>query len=192
LDRTSFSNLCVYAGPLLVALGLLLPFILSFAWVVLKLTSLKKMLQRFRSRTGGVLVALLLLVTTWHTCRLPSHDADWRPSVRLNATYDLRTHKNSVILNGNEYLRTSASGPAVRPGAWTPHTQRNRHHAVTADWMTITGEQTARSGKMDTVQIDWLLHSAKPWHTVKLLIRPDTLTLENVESPSNLSTIKTN
>ncbi|NLP10211.1 M28 family peptidase [bacterium] len=183
IDRF-FESVLYTLGLSLVALGFLLPFILSFAWVVLKLTSLKKMLQQFRSRTGGVLVALLLLVTTWHTCRLPSHDADWRPSVRLNATNDLRTHKNSVILNGNEYFEDIR----IRAGSQTWRFDGRTHKETvtmpfTADWMTITGEQTARSGKMDTVQIDWLLHSAKPWHTVKLLIRPDTLTLEDVESP---------
>jgi len=183
IDRF-FESVLYTLGLSLVALAFLLPSILSFTWLALNLTSLKKILQRFRSPAGGGLVAMLLLAATWHTCRLPSHNADWRPAVRLNATYDLRTHKSSMTLNGNEYFKDIR----IRSGSQTWHFDDRTHKETvalpfTADWMTISGEQTSRTGKKDTVQIDWLLHSAKPWHNVKLLVRPDTLTLERVESP---------
>ncbi len=183
IDRF-FESALYTLGLSLVALGFLLPFILSFAWMALNLPSLKKILSRFRSRSGGVLVAILLLGTTWHTCRLPSHNADWRPSVRLNATYDLRTHENSMTLSGNEYFQDIR----IRAGSQTWRFDGRKHKETvnvpfTAEWMTISGEQTAARGKKDTVRIDWLLHTTTPWHNVKVLIQPDTLTLEDVESP---------
>ena len=183
----------------LLLLAVFLPFIGAGGWLIWRLPWLRRGLKSFSRWPAGVGVAVVLAVAALAASRLPSHDARWRPAVRLEAKYELPGGKNEVVLRGDEYFQEVR----VRGDSLDLHFSGGTHKEklpldFKADWIGIAGSEFRKVGQpqteveqsaaadsgaaLDSVAVDWLLASTEPWQSVTVSIRSDTLKIASVES----------
>ena len=167
----------------LALLGLFLPFIYSSTWLVLRVPWLKNLLQKFRTPLGAGCIGLLLIFVTYAAYRLPAYDAKWRPSARLDAEYQRPKGESELTLVGNEYFQAITIKSDSIEKQFTGRTHKEELAIpFTADWATLSGSETCKTGAQDTIAVQWLLQSRKPWYDVQLTVRVDTLEIKNVDA----------
>ena len=103
--------------------------------------------------------------------------------IRVNANYNVRSGENSLQLLGNEYFRNVS----VKGDSFTRQYDVRIHKddlaiPFTAEWIDLTGEELILRGEKDTVKVNWLITSTRPWYRTTLRIQTDSLEIIEVFS----------
>jgi len=167
----------------LLLLVLFLPFIYSMAYLILRAPTVKNWLIRFRRPAGGLILTLLLATITLCVSRLPVHDQRWLPTVQLQAECQWPKNEKKIAVVGNEYFRDVRVQCDTLDLRFSGRTHRQELPVrFNADWITMDGKTNVKKGDEDSLQIDWLIRTSRPWFTVTLSVHADTARIENVTS----------
>ncbi|MBN2356382.1 M28 family peptidase [candidate division KSB1 bacterium] len=171
------------AAIILIMSLVLLPFIYSTAYAVVAIPWLKRLLKQFRGPLPGMGLAICLIIATWVVGRLPAYNDMWRPIVQVQAEYETPKHEGTIQIKGNEYFQNIlAQNDTFQVNLSGREHVEELPLNFCADWLKIAGYQTIRAGERDTVEIDWQLITLRPWYSVTLSLRADTLAIGNVYS----------
>ncbi|MFQ5772342.1 MAG: M28 family metallopeptidase, partial [bacterium] len=160
-----------------------LPVIYLYTYSLINFNPFKNILKRFRSPAFGLIILLAILGYGMYLNSLPSYNELWRAAIHVDADYDVRSGESKLQLIGNEYFRN------VRVTTDSLHKQfdERKHkaalsHSFQANWINISGDESAIRGEKDTVNINWLLTSNHDWYRTSLKIQVDTLEISDVHS----------
>jgi len=160
-----------------------LPVPFAFAYTFARQHKTLAFLKVLRHPVCGLFVLLAIFGYGGYLYGLPAYNDMWRASLRVAASYDLNKKQSKLELIGDEYFR----GVTVQSAALNQALDERDHkmefpYDFTAEWMSINGQETREPKDSGLVKIDWTLTTARPWHTVKVELRADTLALTRVQS----------
>ncbi|MFQ5651172.1 MAG: M28 family peptidase [bacterium] len=160
-----------------------LPSIYFYSYLLVSIKPLQTILQRLRNPVVGTGLLLAIFGYGGYLYSFPAYTEMWRARISVNADYDMQSGESELKLVGNEYFRNVT----VTTDSLNRHYDDKIHHddlpiAFQANWMTVAGTETLRVGQDNTVDIDWLIASSKPWLRAQVTIQADTLGVQEVSS----------
>lgn len=168
-----------------------LPVPYAFAYTFARQHKTLAFLKTLRHPVCGLLVLLAIFGYGGYLYGLPAYNDMWRAYLLVKAGYDSNQKKSKLELLGDEYFR----GVTVQSVALN-QTIDERDHKMEfplefeAEWMSITGAQTREASDSGAVQVDWTLTTTRPWYTVAVELKADTLAVANVKSDLKFSESK--
>ena len=186
---SNFAESFLYSGLLIVILIVwYLPSIYLLSFVVVSVSRTKTWLKTFRQPAFGIVIMLIILGYGGFLYSLPAYNNMWRPSIRVDAQYDIQKEECKLQLIGNEFFKdVSVKTDSVENYFSGRSHKEELKHSFVAEWIGINGTQTITDSTADTVnvKVNWQLISSRPWYSVYFQIKVDTLELKNVESDLN-------
>lgn len=169
-----------------------LPVPFAFAYTFARQHKALAFLKVLRHPVCGLLLLLASFGYGGYLYGLPAYTDMWRASLRTVASYDLNKKTSKLELIGDEYFR----GVTVQSAGLNQTLDEADHkmefsYAFDATWMSITGNETRAASDTGLTQIDWMLITTRPWLSVKVDLRADTLSISRVQSPLKFSESKT-
>ncbi len=160
-----------------------LPALYTFAYTYARQIKTLAFLKVLRHPVCGLTVLLAVFGYGGYLYGLPSYNEMWRANLRAIAKYDLNTRQSKLELMGDEYFR----GVTVQSLALNKTIDERDHKMefpldFTADWMSISGQQTREPSDSGLAHVNWTLVAARPWHSVRVDLQADTLQLSRVQS----------
>jgi len=160
-----------------------LPGIYAFANAVVRNSFVRDLLKTLRRPLFGLVILLAVVGFGSYLYSLPSYNEEWTAGIRVNANYNVRSGENSLQLLGNEYFRNvSVKSDSLNRQYDVRIHKDDLHIPFKADWINVTGDELALGGEQDTVKVDWLLSSSRPWFRATLSIQADSLEINDVVS----------
>jgi len=175
VDSTAESLLFSTAITLLLVLWYL-PGIYAYSYAVVSSSFVRNLLKTLRRPLLGLVILLAVVGFGGYLYSLPSYNEEWGAGIRVHANYNVRSGENSLQLLGNEYFRNVS----VRGDSLTRQYDVRIHKddlaiPFTAEWIDLTGEELILRGEKDTVKVNWLITSTRPWYRTTLRIETDSL-----------------
>jgi hypothetical protein len=97
------------------------PFLLGFAAVYFDCNSDLLWLKKWKSRTGMIIIAGAFLSCTLILAIAPSYSNEWRQTVIIDQSLDLKSGKGKVLLRSSEYLqhlKVTVAGKDTNISTW--------------------------------------------------------------------------
>ena len=159
----------------------LLPFFYQAAYLSKSIPAYSRFLDCLKKPVFGIIILIVCLIHGGLLARLPAYNTVWRPKIHVEAEYNSRTGKNKIRLNSTEYLKNCLINSDSLHLLLNKHTLKDTIPiAFKADWLHVSGNEAVQHGTKDTVQINWVLSTTRPWHQVIMTLRPDTLQIDSV------------
>lgn len=191
---SSFGESFLYSGLLIVILIVwYLPSIYLASFVVVSVSRIKSSLKLFRQPMFGIVIILIILGYGGFLYSLPAYNDMWRPSIRVEAEYNIQKKESKLQLIGNEYFKDVSVKTDSLENYFSGRSHKEElKQLFTANWISINGAESIIYIADDTlkVEVNWQLHSCVPWYRVFFQIRADTLEFKNVESDLNFYSTK--
>ena len=159
---------------------LFLPVLNAYAYLAAANKSIKNGLRIFRKPlfAGGLFI--IIVGFGIYLGMLPAYNAMWRPSVHVDASYDLPEGKSELTIVGNEYFKdVKVSGDTLMEFDNTRIHRAEIPITFEADWIHLSGNVhrntiLSDSMHMDSVEFNWIIKTEKPYLELTFSIRTDT------------------
>ncbi|MDQ7066194.1 MAG: M28 family peptidase [candidate division KSB1 bacterium] len=151
------------------------PIPYTLIWVRLKHSLVERWLQQFRKPTTGVALLAMLIIGAAVLYRLPAYNDQWRPVLRVLATYDIPSSRSRLHVRSDEYLR----GVTLQADTLTrTYTHRQNAHQIdlpfTANWLQVMPDSAGFTLAGDTLKFHWRITTHKPWLRVDVALSADS------------------
>jgi len=165
-----------------------MPLLFSWSYILNAINPVKSVIKYIRKPVFGIIALLAMIGYGGYLFTLPAYDEQWRPSLRINAEYTINEDKSELKLVGNEYFHdiTVLSDTLNQNYNGSIH-QKKLPISFTANWINPGGSETVVYGEKDTLMINWIIHSVRPWHRITLTVQTDTLEIYDVYSDLNFN-----
>jgi hypothetical protein len=106
-DITPTINAAVQIGYVLFFSFWAFPFLLGFAAVYYDAHNDLSLLQKFRQRTAGIVVALFFVATVVVLSSRDSYSKEWQPSIIVEENFNLDSTRGTLVVRSSEYLKNT-------------------------------------------------------------------------------------
>ena len=170
------------ANSVLIALLslLFLPMLNAYAYLAAKYESIKKFLLLYRKPVVAIGLLVFIIGFGVYAGMLPAYDDMWRPSIDVDATYEMPDSTAELTILGNEYFKdVKISGDTLMEFINTRTHKVEIPTAFTAEWINVSGTESVNqvlkdSVLMDSINYNWVIHSEKPYFRIYYTIKTDT------------------
>ncbi len=174
----------IYSAVLTVVLLLwYLPLIYFYSYLATQVKALKYLFIKTRGPVFGMLVVLAIFGYGGYLYSLPAYNDIWRAGIHATAKYNLRTNESSLEIIGNEYFHNVKI--VSDSLSETLDADIHKHDipiSFQANWFKVTGSETLASGEQDTLNVNWLLTTNKPWYKTVVKLQTDSLGITEILS----------
>ena len=182
IGLNTFWKSLIFSSALMLLMTLwYLPYAIIYSYLVVKIKLIKNILKLIRKPVVGIIILLVIIGYSIYIFPLPSYNDLWKPMIKISAKYNIQKQESELKLRGNEYFHNVT----VITDSLNK-TYNERIHQVElpdsfkAEWVNVSGLESVQPGEKDTVTIDWILKSEKPWYVAQLDIKVDTLEIDTV------------
>ena len=170
------------ANAVLIALLslLFLPMLNAYAYLAAKYESIKKFLLLYRKPVVAIGLLVFIIGFGVYAGMLPAYNDMWRPSIDVDATYEMPDSTAELTILGNEYFKdVKISGDTLMEFINTRTHKVEIPTAFTAEWINVSGTESVNqvlkdSVLMDSINYNWVIHSEKPYFRIYYTIKTDT------------------
>ena len=165
-----------------------LPMLNAFTYLTAVNEYVKNALKIYRKPivAGGLLVIIIGFGIYLGT--LTPYNEMWKPSIYVDANYELPEGKAELTILGNEYFKdVKVTGDTLMEYIDTRMHKVEVPLEFTADWIGLSGYESINQVLMDTVQVDsikynWSICSDEPYMRITFTIQTDTANIINPKS----------
>lgn len=160
-----------------------LPFIYSFSYSILAVKHFKSLFIYLRKPLNGYLLFILIVGYGIYLYSLPVYNSIWKPTVLLEAEYNIQKSESKLILKGNDYFKDVTVFSDSLDIVYEGNIHKDElFHEFQANWFDIDGDVLVTYGERDSVHINWQIISQRPWYGLQLEIESDTLDISDIQT----------
>ena len=186
---STFAESFLYSGLLVIILIVwYLPSVYLASFAVVSVNRIKSSLKFIRHPVFGIGIFLVIIGYGGFLYSLPAYNNMWRPSIRVEAEYNIQKEESKLQLIGNEYFKdVNVKTDSLEDYFSGRSHKEDLKQLFTANWISINGTESITDSTNDTlnVKVNWQLDSKRPWYSVYFQIKVDTLEFTSVESDLN-------
>ena len=166
-----------------------LPMLNAYAYLAAENENIKNFLKLYRKPFVAIVLFVIMIGFGFYVGMLPAYNDMWRPSINVEATYEMPDSTAELTILGNEYFKdVKVSGDTLMEFIDTRMHKYEVPSEFTAEWIHITGSETVTqvlkdSALVDSIIFNWTLHSDKPYFLYSFTMKTDTANIIDPESP---------